>query len=364
MGYGTLAEVPDALGRRSIVVDGQQRLTTLLVIIRALVGVADWMELSKEVEGLRALVCNAELEGDWRYKVMPSSEQDLVACRGLMLNPTGDVSVSYGDQLAGRNRINACYDFLSDACENFLRGDDESLAALRLSAVEESILRHLEVAVLNLSDDEQPNMVFETLNARGEELAQHELVKNTVMLEAGVVTDREEARKCWHAFEDGWWAGKFGKGEQIDRFLAAWLTSVRRKNIPPARVSVEFRAFINGWKVDGHDVRDAFEMLNRGGGIYRDVVTGSNSICGDFYARLSGLGSTSLLPVCLWLLEPSNRVPDDSVRKVVEMLESYIFRRTLVKLQPAAHSVFMGVIEVVEGAIAEGREVRVWSVTS
>ena len=177
-----------------------------MVIIRALVGVADWMELSKEVEGLRALVCNAELEGDWRYKVMPSSEQDLVACRGLMLNPTGDFSVSYGDQLAGRNRISACYDFLSDACKNFPRGDDESLPAQRLSAVEESILNHLEVAVLGLADDEQPNMVFETLNARGEELAQHELVKNTVMLEAGVVTvtDREKARKRWHAFEDGW----------------------------------------------------------------------------------------------------------------------------------------------------------------
>ena len=160
------------------------------------------------------------------------------------------------------------------------------------------------------------------------------------------------------------WIGKSGNGEQIDRFLAAWLASVRRKNIPTSRVSVEFRAFVNGWKMDGRGVRDAFEMLNRGGGIYRDVVTGSNPECGDFYARLSGLGSNSLLPVCLWLLEPSNRVPEDSGRKVVEMLESYIFRRTLVKLQPAAHSVFMGVIAVVEGAVAEGREVRVWSVTS
>lgn len=271
---GTLADVPCALGRRSIVVDGQQRLTTLLVLIRALVGVADEMELSEEVEGLRALVCNAELDGNWRYKVMPSSEQDLVACRSLMLNPTGDVSVSYGDQLAGRNRINACYDFLSDACKNFLRRDDESLAAQRLSAVEDSILNHLEVAVLGLADDEQPNMVFKTLNARGEELAQHELVKNTVMLEAGVVTDREEARKCWHAFEDGWRIGKSGEGELIDRFLAAWLASVRRKNIPTSRLSAEFRAFVNGWKMDGCDVRDAFEMLNRGGGIYRDVVTG------------------------------------------------------------------------------------------
>ena len=77
---------------------------------------------------------------------------------------------------------------------------------------------HLEVAVLRLEPDEQPNMVFETLNARGQELAQYQLVKNTVMLEAGVVTDKARAKACWHAFEDPWWSDK---DDQVDRFLAA-----------------------------------------------------------------------------------------------------------------------------------------------
>ena len=352
------ADVPSVLGERSIVVDGQQRLTTLQILVRAVVGVADGLEISDGVDGLRSLVANADLEGPWRFKVLHSDEWDQNACRRLMRDPSGDRSVKYGDTTPGRNRIDACYDCLSGLVSEYLDVDDLGLRSQRLSGLEEAILMHLEVAVLRLEPDEQPNMVFETLNARGQELAQYQLVKNTVMLEAGVVTDKARAKACWHAFEDPWWSDKDGQYDQVDRFLAAWLTSVRRKPVQNFRISTEFRAFVNDWKSDGKDVWDAFGLLNRGGQIYWDVVSGVDPECGDFYSRLSGIEAASVLPVCLWMREAVNGLSEGDAKRVVDLLESYIFRRALVKFLPVPLSVFMGLIDVAEDAVRADIAVR------
>ena len=350
-------DVPGVLGRRSIVVDGQQRLTTLQVLVRSVIGIADRLGASDSVVRLRSLVVNGDLEVPWRFKVLHSDEGDKNICRWLAKEPFDDQSAKNGFQLKGRNRMHDCYDFLSGLVMEYLDVEDVDGKLAGFSGLEEAIFEHMEVAVLTLDDDEQPNMVFETLNSRGQELAQNQLVKNTVMLEAGVVTDRQKARKCWYAFDDPWWNGKRGEGENIDKFLVAWLASVRRKPVQGNRISSEFRAFVNGCKVGGYDVHEVFARLNRGGSIYHGVLAGETD-CGSLYSRLPASGAGLMLPVFLWMLEPDSGIGVSDAQKMMELLESYVFRRALTGKPLKSFSVLMDSVAAAEDGLSCGRDVR------
>ena len=84
------------------------------------------------------------------------------------------------------------------------------------------------IAVIDLEHDEEPHIIFETLNARGEALTQSDLVKNTVMYQAGVVDEADAARRLWGMFDsDEWWRKATGESRlgriQLDRLLNHWM---------------------------------------------------------------------------------------------------------------------------------------------
>ena len=95
--------------------------------------------------------------------------------------------------------------------------------AARADALEEVLTKYLQIAVIDLDEDEKPHIVFETLNARGEPLKQSDLIKNTVMYEADVIDDAEKAKELWGMFNEKWWredSGESGSNRvHIDRFL-------------------------------------------------------------------------------------------------------------------------------------------------
>ena len=78
----------------------------------------------------------------------------------------------------------------------------------------------LETAVLTLNTIEQPNKVFETLNARGEPLTQSELIKNTVMYEGTVIEDEDRADVLWGTeMENSYYSREEQEGRRLDQFF-------------------------------------------------------------------------------------------------------------------------------------------------
>ena len=346
-------DIPTELGRRSIVVDGQQRLTTIQVLARAVVGTADGLGCHHAVTQLRALIANAELDEPWRYKVLQSHPRDINTYQRLMKDPTGDKSVKGTSILSHQQGIEACHDYFCTAVADYL--DDEETRPQRIDALQQTISQHLQFAILTLEDDEQPNMVFETINARGQTLAQHQLVKSTVMYEADVVLDAKRATECWHAFEDDKWWGQHNQDSgHISKFLAAWLTSVQCRNIQTPRISTEFRAFLNQWKRDNEQIEPAFELLNHAGITYHNIITGIDTDYGPFYADMTAIGAQSPMPACLWMMNPTNKLDPDTAEKIVAILESYAFRRALV----GNTTNFMPIIQTMACAIQENADVR------
>ncbi len=323
--------VPTELGRRQIVVDGQQRLTTIQVLARAIIGAADALGHDQEVEPLRVLIANIGLPDDWRYKVLQAHPRDVAAYQNLMNEDHGDKSFRDTPILGHDRDIPACHNYLTQMASEYLDPDDPDLRARQVHALQQTICQHLQFAILTLDDDEQPNMVFETINARGQGLAEHQLVKSTVMYQAGVSLDGETANKCWHAFDDdNWWGAQNQDTGHISKFLAAWLASARLKNVQTQRISAEFRAFVNQWKRDQDNVWPAFDLMNHAGLTYHNIITRADKDYGLFHADMTAINAQFTMSACLWMMEPANGLDPEEAERIIELLESYAFRRALV----------------------------------
>ena len=172
MGSFVLAPIPGlAHGVSSfLIVDGQQRLITLLI---ALTAIRDWQrgKDQRAVDRLDQLYLrNEHADGLDRYKVLPS-RLDRDAFFAFIDGSSPPVANS---------KLEAAYRFFAAQVTKPLQGDDtEPLDHHRLERV---IVERLAVVDITTEDDDNPHRIFESLNATGMSLTQADLLRNYLFM--------------------------------------------------------------------------------------------------------------------------------------------------------------------------------------
>lgn len=224
---------------RRIVVDGQQRLTTLQLLMDAIQEVLEDGEHSTPSRRLSRLVANEEeyRDGnpDHAFKVWPTTV-DRDAYRHAMSNELAATGYA-------ASRIVQAHEYFKAQAECWLdqfqgTGEREKAA----DALEEAVSRSLEIVVIDLGESDDPHVIFETLNARGTPLLQSDMVKNKLLHEAGIVSQEDgeataEEQAIWPFDQDEWWAVEVGRGLQrrprMHVYLNHWLTLRNREGMKP-----------------------------------------------------------------------------------------------------------------------------------
>jgi hypothetical protein len=168
------------------VIDGQQRLTTLQLLLKAaehaLLGTAG--EVSPEARGTVELAAGQlsqlsrnqfAASAEEQYKVWPTNE-DRQPFMGVM-DCEAELGVD-GDS----GRMAEAYSFFRAEIAGWLAGRDDGRAALALAS---ALKDHLRIIVLDLDETDEPQAIFETLNAHGTPLLPADLMKNWLLWEAG-----------------------------------------------------------------------------------------------------------------------------------------------------------------------------------
>ncbi len=309
-----------------IIVDGQQRMTTLLIAFKAIGEAAVECDLhSLSIRFLNRIWNDVGL-GQRTPKVRHTNRQDSLALREVLDEQLNTDAVS---------RMADCHAFFNKSALDYLRSADsrEEQCQNLLDALEFK----LETALLTLDPSEQPNVVFETLNARAEPLNPSELVKNTIMYEGRVTEDEERANALWNRqFEDHWWQETTGQDSKLDLFLSDWLTSRLCRRIAPSRVATEFRSYLQNIKSPGRNVQYVTDLMNRAAKIYRDIDEHNFNETQPSSERLLIMGLRAILPVILWLWDADNAVDPRERRACLRTVESYIVRRILANLNVGA----------------------------
>jgi len=333
MGAVVLQQVRSPTGTlpRRIVVDGQQRLTTLQILIDAVQDVLEDRGQVGPAERLADLVLNRKAFRDGNpdnaFKVWPTLK-DQEAFRHALRN---DLAITGLED----SRIVQAHAFFTDEARQWLDrlpADDRTAAA----ALEEALRTKLELVVIDLGADDDPHVIFETLNARGTPLLQSDMVKNRILHAAGLTAaedDRVSARikALWPFDSDDWWTVEVGRGFQrrprIDIHLNHWLTLRRGAEI---KAHDEFRAFDRYARTRqeaGDTIEDVAHDMGTIGTLFRAIEDVQLPAIAPFLERRKIMNAGVVTPLLLWLL--SADVPEPVRTRCLTALESFLVRRVI-----------------------------------
>ena len=207
LGAVVLQQQPNVAGtlETRLVVDGQQRLTTLQLLLDAVQEVFKDDGIDDAATRLELLVLNPEAfrdrNPDRAFKVWPTVA-DEEAFRHAMDNERSS-------ETHRESRIVRAHEFFKDQTAQWLGSQLEEREA-RAEALEDAVKNLLELVVIDLEQSDDPHVIFETLNARGTPLLQSDLIKNMVLHEAvqtGITSDSEDTDGLW-SFQGDWWRQK------------------------------------------------------------------------------------------------------------------------------------------------------------
>ena len=171
--FGSIVVINDGTRNGTVpafqVVDGQQRLTSISLMLcaleRALNGSS--AQLRKKI---RRLLLNLDEEGDIRYKLLPTTKYgDQLAYTAIL---TGDEPLPKSE-----SRIPAAFDYFHKELSS--RIASASVSAERMFLV---LTQAFQVVFIDLNRDESPYRIFESLNAKGKPLSQADLVRNYIAM--------------------------------------------------------------------------------------------------------------------------------------------------------------------------------------
>lgn len=317
------------------VIDGQQRLTTLQLLLDALHSELERRGYSTLASQVRHLVENpadSRDSEDDRYKLWPTN-RDRVDFAAVMSAPS---PVDY-DAIAP-SRLRDAHRYFAEAITEWL-GEDENEALARARMLVPAIKDRLEIASISLDVDEDAQAIFETLNARGTPLSAADLIKNFIFQQIDPKDAERDYLAYWSEFETPWWEAEVTSGRiknpRASLFLWQWLVARTLDDFPIREVFTQFKHYVNTVE---KDVSALLPRIRAAADRYRGVIEGAGNPSGPltreqlFSYRVGTLDSEVSRPLLIWLDEPEQvGIPDADRVRILEILESWFVRRALVK---------------------------------
>jgi hypothetical protein len=322
------------------IIDGQQRLTTLQLLLDALH--AELLAVSAQQPAMRIepLVANAEpfcSKPEDCFKVWPTNRDRLAFYAVMGTTPPIDY-----DAVGHRGtKIVEAHRFFSEQAREWLPANGAGAIAARAAAIETVVRELLQMVVIDLTIDENAQEIFETLNARGAQLTAADLIKNFIfqrLLETGTNVEGVY-QKHWKEFETGFWETEISVGRlrypRLSIFFNHWLIARTGEEVVAREVFNGFKRFAD------HDaaipMTNLLEQVYRASQVYRQFIgastlTGPIDRLGLFGYRTGVLESEVIKPLVLCLLDPEQpAIPEAQFAKALSVVESWMVRRMLVR---------------------------------
>lgn len=410
LGSIVMTPVPNTFGRVPAfeVIDGQQRSTTLQLLLLAFRQAALQLADSPIPQMLDGLARNPGpyQRPEDHYKVWPTQAgQDEMRRLSDSATSIQDLCAAYPAR-DGRTKIERplmvqTFLYLYHACLGYMRGLDltdpvdpttdgtlgDALVAdirrsnavaplganrpldpARAQALYMALSDHVQIMTLTLEVEDDPQVIFETLNARGEPLLASDLVRNFVFLEAarqGRPVQQLYA-EYWSPFDlvattgkgvsaNAYWREKERQGRltypRIDLFFYNY-TVLRSQDVTLA--SHVFQAFKAWWQKQPRELEVELARLVASSQHFRELVSPEGTgYLAEFARLIKSLDVGTVTPVYLALRE---RLDSDSaeLRQALGDLASYLTRRTVCALTTKSYNrFFMRVLQAVTSADAE-----------
>ena len=299
-----------------LVIDGQQRLTTVMLLLEAL---ARRLGDEEPVDGFSArklrhyYLLNSLEEGERAFKLLltQTDKQTLLALVQQRPQPA-DPSLRVTDNFAFfEKRVREMSADLTTLC----------LGIAKLMIVDIALSR----------DQDNPQLIFESMNSTGRALSQADLIRNFILM--GLDPSRQE-----HLYEAHWRPmevafGQAAYGTHFDKFMRHYLT-LKTGAIPNIRAVYEaFKGHARTPEVTAAGMGALVADIHKYAGYYCAMALGkeTDKNLGAAFQDIRALKVDVAFPFLLELYDEFNRcqLSKDDLVRAVRLIEAYVFRRAV-----------------------------------
>ncbi len=200
-----------------LIIDGQQRLTTITLLLTALRD--HWSDKRKEIED--HYLINSDKDGDKKFRlILSESDKDTLLS---LIDKDKRKPSEPSSKIVENFKLFEEWVSNTDELETIFKGLEK--------------LMIVEIALEKGKDD--PQLIFESMNSKGIELTQTDLIRNYIVMETEIEKQEGFYNKFWRAMEEEFKQNK----KWFDRFVRHYLTIKIRETTKINKVYVVLKDY-------------------------------------------------------------------------------------------------------------------------
>lgn len=353
---------------RMLVIDGQQRLTTLQLLLAAFRDFARtqaWSALEKKANRYIENPDPDTMENPEEeiFKLWPTqlnrtifSEVVTAGSREAVEIAYPLVRLKYRRKFEPRSNLVEAYLFFYQQIEDWTHGEEDSAEEARAFALLQAVQNDFCVVEISLSEGDDSQEIFYSLNSQGRPLSQSDLLRSLIFMRAEKEeVDRDELfNDFWGAFETPFWNIEVKRGgrtyTKLDLALRHFLTVKTGQLIDARRVNEEYKQWVCGDPAPYATVRNELADFTRYAEAFRRLDgRQSDAKCTHTGRVVSDFDVTTALPLAMFLeleaeLSQSDRLACEA------HLQSFIVRRAFTGQETKEYNkLFVEVVAALRG---------------
>lgn len=304
----------DFSAREFSVIDGQQRLTTTFLMIYAVKKILENsgdLEKVKQLEG--QFLTNPYSADNIKYKLKPLVSDDNVY-RCIVENRMDEIEDAFSNVLKN-------YNYIMSRIQKWT--EDGYDANQILMAMD-----RLYVVCVPISEEDNAQKIFESINATGSKLTAADLIRNFLLMDLGSDIQEEYYAKYWKKLEDN----VSQDSKALEMFFRMFLAIKTYTLVPKNSV---YREFMNWVETNRLEIKELFEELLEYSKIYNFLYESNIDNVNeklrvalvDFRRNNSDLPMSIIMEFCR--LYRQEKISEDVLGSLIDAINAYLLRRSI-----------------------------------
>ncbi|MBR1941175.1 MAG: DUF262 domain-containing protein [Bacteroidaceae bacterium] len=313
-----IAEKKSLMGvQKQLIIDGQQRLTTLSILMIAL---RDYL-IEKGVDDVITdmVLKNHAREGDDAYKMLLTDTDREIMTKlvdGIKINEDEN-SLIYTNYLYFKQKV----------AEGVLSPDDIYNSISKLQIV---------VIILDKEQGDEPQLIFESLNSTGMDLSKSDLIRNYILM--GLDNDKQKTiyKNYWRPFEKNF--PTQDNSQRMDRFFRDYIVMKRGAFVKFEDIYEAFKDYMGNSEFSNSE--EVAEDILTYGDLYTNITSESKKLpsshqpLANLFEEIRSLRMEVAYPFLMRVYKDfiSNVISIDEFAEILRLTISYVVRRAICEI--------------------------------
>lgn len=309
--FGSIVYVANDVGgcKEHIIIDGQQRITTVSLLLLAIRNYIKDTNLDIGIN--QEKITNAYLTDAY------ANDSKKLKLKLVQGDDTAYDRLIEGGDIIENNAVTVNY--------QFFYGQLAKMNSDRIKGLYDAIMKLMIVNIsLNPALGDDPQLIFESLNSTGQDLNEADKIRNYVLMNMSASEQERFYHNYWEILEQ-----KVNRDE-INKFIRYYLATKNNELPNEKHLYYAFKQYKQGYDIQAEELlRDILQYAD----FYRIIKNAKETDGGytEVLARLNKLEVNSCTPLLFDLLmaNKKGKLSDDDLEKACVIIENYIARRII-----------------------------------